>query len=189
MYPWNQFEIMVYQHALHRSPAQAPSQTRAAQTPTTSTVLSAYIFYIYGVRLLQWKATYFFFYFYKERSLFMYLFLLVQITPRRCRRSSSRTGSGSWAASLKPSVPFTTREPGLTTLPQTSLGFGVLWSSNWRTTPPVLPGTQGSSSKPWRSVGSCLECPSLEYQWVLRTLSFPAVAGVVTGSPGWEERL
>lgn len=52
------------------------------------------------------------------------------ITPQRCQKSSSRTGSGSWAASLKPSVPSTTRERGLTTLPLTSLGFDVLWSSS-----------------------------------------------------------
>lgn len=87
-------------------------------------------------------------FFFKERPLFTHLFPLVQITPPRCRRSSSRTGSGSWAASRKPSVPFTTRGRGPTTLPLTFLGFGVLWSSNWRTTPPVLPGTLASSSKP-----------------------------------------
>lgn len=89
-----------------------------------------------------------FFFFFKEWSLITSLFLLVQITPPRCPRSSSRTGSGSWAASLKPSVLFTTRERGHTTLPRTFLVFGVPWSSNWRTTPPVLPGTRGSSSKP-----------------------------------------
>lgn len=53
----------------------------------------------------------------------------IQITPQRLLRSSSRTGSGSWAASLKPLAPFITRERGHTIPPQTSLGFGVPWNS------------------------------------------------------------
>ena len=142
---------MIHQHPLHRKPCSCflLGSSFRPDFQQHRAVLPVYVLYIYRVAphipfIMKDRRLFFV----KERPLFTHLFPLVQITPLRCRRSSSRTGSGSWAASRKPSVPFTTRGRGPTTLPLTFLGFSVLWSSNWRTTPPVLPGTRASSSKP-----------------------------------------
>lgn len=128
MYPWNQ-DQMTYQ----RPSLKLFSGSLLGKSNLSSNSIDGFtcLCFLYGIGLCitfvmkdRWLFVF------KGKLLFMYLFLFVQITHQRCQRSSSRTGSGSWAASLKLSVPFTTREQGLTTLPQTSLGFGVLWSSS-----------------------------------------------------------
>ena len=76
--------------------------------------------------------------------------LLPQTNPPSQPSVCSRSASGSWVSSPRPSAPSSIGAPAPTTPPRTSAACCAPWSSSWITTPLARRARPASSTRPCR---------------------------------------